>query len=367
MIRNLFELKPVIYGQYNDIEILKYMVRKKRLKYIIYGTGDMAVWFEDWMHRSYGIRPEFIIDKMPHKKQVNGIKVIGFDGFLSMEKEEYFIVVAEKSYEDKDYRRKLSAELLDRGAKIIFNASSVMHSFWPSWYVWIKEHTEELEETANLFADEISRNTLVNYLKVYIDGEPYRGQTFPEEYKYWGVDDNASKLFELTEDEVILNLGGYTGDTVFQYIANEFPFKKIISVEGAEGKCRYIRRSVNLLEASIRNRIQVDCMFLDENNRIDDIYNKEKISLIEMDIEGAEMDVLKGAEVLIKKRRPVLAICAYHKKDDLIKIPGYLLSVCKDYDFVLRKYPSEFFPNYQCIMQVNELVMYAIPKERSLI
>ena len=79
-----------------------------------------------------------------------------------------------------------------------------------------------------------------------------------------------------------------------------------------------------------------------------------------MDIEGAELDVLLGGIETIKRFRPVLAICAYHKAADLVDIPRFIRKTLDRYLIYLRKYRG-FEPN-----TFNEYVYYAIPEERKL-
>lgn len=60
--------------------------------------------------------------------------------------------------------------------------------------------------------------------------------------------------------------------------------------------------------------------------------------LIKMDIEGAEMSALKGAENIIKRDKPMLAICVYHKVGDILAILNYINSIVPEYSFRLRHY-----------------------------
>ena len=43
-----------------------------------------------------------------------------------------------------------------------------------------------------------------------------------------------------------------------------------------------------------------------------------------MDVEGAEQNALRGAEGVILKQRPLLAVSIYHKAPDIWDIPHYL-------------------------------------------
>lgn len=71
---------------------------------------------------------------------------------------------------------------------------------------------------------------------------------------------------------------------------------------------------------------------------IDDLIkekNIEKLDFIKLDIEGSELDTLKGASKSIQKFRPNLAICVYHKRSDLWEIPKYLKELVPEYELYL--------------------------------
>jgi FkbM family methyltransferase len=55
-----------------------------------------------------------------------------------------------------------------------------------------------------------------------------------------------------------------------------------------------------------------------------------RVDFIKMDIEGAEIDAIHGAENLIREDRPTLAISSYHKPDDLWRIPLLIRSFLPD-------------------------------------
>lgn len=71
---------------------------------------------------------------------------------------------------------------------------------------------------------------------------------------------------------------------------------------------------------------------------IDEKLNGYPVSVIKMDIEGSELEALNGAADTIKRCRPRLAICVYHKPEDIIEIPSKILQLNPDYKLYLRHY-----------------------------
>jgi len=79
-----------------------------------------------------------------------------------------------------------------------------------------------------------------------------------------------------------------------------------------------------------------------------------RVDFIKMDIEGAELEALKGAERSIRKHRPKLAISLYHNVEDVDVIPRYLASLDLGYRFYL---------DHHTIYQ-NETVLFAVADSR---
>ncbi len=63
-----------------------------------------------------------------------------------------------------------------------------------------------------------------------------------------------------------------------------------------------------------------------------------RVDFIQLDVEGAELEILKGAVTTIARWKPILAISAYHKVDDFWVLTDFIKSIRPDYEFALRHY-----------------------------
>ncbi len=148
-------------------------------------------------------------------------------------------------------------------------------------------------------------------------------------------------IVQLSPDEVFVDCGAYNGDTVSDfYQASGGRFRRLLAFEPDERNFRKLATSVTddrvVLKCtavgakretarmqssgasssiSESGDLQIECATLDE------LLADENPSFIKMDIEGSEVDALVGATKTLRRCRPNLAICVYHRPDDLWRIP----------------------------------------------
>ncbi len=65
---------------------------------------------------------------------------------------------------------------------------------------------------------------------------------------------------------------------------------------------------------------------------------QEPVTCIKMDIEGAEYQGILGAKEMISRFKPKLAVCVYHKPEDIWELPQLIHRINSEYEFYLRHY-----------------------------
>ena len=192
----------------------------------------------------------------------------------------------------------------------------------------------------------------------------------PNERQYF-----ADGLMRYKKNGVFVDCGALDGATTLEYISHVPDFRKVYAYEPMETAFEECKR--NLLRYGEERIVIRDCAVSDKSGEVyfddatagsshiakqgtrrvktvaidQDIL--EPVDFIKMDIEGTEQQALMGARQHIKHDCPVLAICVYHKPEDLHIIPEMITQMNDKYRFFLRHH----------MMDANETVLYAIPKE----
>lgn len=80
------------------------------------------------------------------------------------------------------------------------------------------------------------------------------------------------------------------------------------------------------------------------------VRDEDRVTFIKMDVEGAELESMRGARRIIQRDRPKLAICIYHKTEDMVTIPLYIKELVPEYKLYVRLHANDG----------SEAVLYAV-------
>lgn len=164
--------------------------------------------------------------------------------------------------------------------------------------------------------------------EVFVDAGAYNGKT-SEAFSSWCKE--YSKIYSMEPDALM-----------FQILREYIKLKKVSNVncinKGAYSHTTEI--SFQNIEESGSSNINENGAAKIQTISIDEMLNGDKATYIKMDIEGAEMSALCGAEKTITKYKPKLAISIYHKDDDLWKIPYYIKKKYPWYKLYIRHYTT---------------------------
>ncbi len=176
--------------------------------------------------------------------------------------------------------------------------------------------------------------------EIFVDLGAYIGDTIADYLNYYGLD-NYKKIYcyEITNESF-----NALQNNLSKFDNIEFRKKAVSNQEGKIFiKESNVDPSANTI--STNGNISIETVTIDN-----DI--KEDVTMIKMDIEGAEEKALLGCQKQIIKNKPKLLISVYHNHEDLWKIPRMISNMKSNYKFYLRYYGNNIFP--------TEIVLIAV-------
>lgn len=228
------------------------------------------------------------------------------------------------------------------------------NEFQPDFTSEFNANREKYDRVYELLSDDVSRNqyeTIINF-RLNHDLTFLEGFTNREKEQYFEDFLNLQPA-----GEVFVDAGGFDGYTSTEFIKRCPQYGAIHLFEPQQDNLEIARRnlqahpnvhvyptglysekaSFNFEAGGSASRITQDGTHTIHVEALDRLI-QSPVTFIKMDIEGAELEAIKGAQHTIRQYKPKLAISAYHKKDDFWKIPELVLSIHNNYKVYFRHY-----------------------------
>lgn len=223
------------------------------------------------------------------------------------------------------------------------------------------EHYDRFYSTYSILEDELSKKSMTAYLQGKIFNN-FTGlsKTYFAHIQNDGGGAYFNNILPFGKNEIMIDCGAFNGDTAIAFTKKYNNYRKIYAYEPDANMFNQLlqnTKNLNIVQinkgvfsstCTLNFNIQNNgCSTFEKNGSmeiqveaIDALLKDEKdpITFIKMDIEGSELEALKGASSIIQLYKPKLAICVYHRSNDLFAIPEILKSLRNDYKFFIRNH-----------------------------
>lgn len=232
---------------------------------------------------------------------------------------------------------------------------------------YIAENEAKFDKAYSLLADEESKKTYRDILNFKVSGKiEYLLSSFCDKDKVY------SDILKLKNDEEIIDLGAYDGDTIREFTkATNGKYRHITALEPDSKSYKKLIKNTdgmpNITALNMGAWSKKDTLIFSadagRNSKLSsegtsiEVTDVDSLNLaptfIKMDIEGSEMRALEGAEKTIKTYTPKLYVCAYHRNEDLFALPLKIHELNDSYKIYFRhsKYIPAWESNFYCVTE----------------
>jgi len=246
------------------------------------------------------------------------------------------------------------------------------HMFYDGLLDDLCSHRREYHALHDRLADDRSRQVLDAVLGFRQTLDPAVLQKVVSENDLYAPEG----LFEFSDNEAYVDGGSYDGDTIRSFVErvhgrfadiyafepDPVTFEKLKANFRNEPRVHPFHAGLHSHAGSLRFRDDASrgAIFADDGDiempvtTIDDVLADRPLTYVKMNIEGAEIDALRGGQKAIGKWLPRLAISVYHRPSDLWRIPQLVSELSPDYELYFRQHDGG----------IIETVLYALPRSR---
>lgn len=350
----------------------------KNKKVVLYGAGDGYITFSIFILNRYGLDVRAILDRKFKRGDVfEGIPAFSPDDY-QLAKDEIGDTIVVVTVGKKEFQDEIRICLDGLGFKHIVSPNDIYeyHLLHPEKELKEKGFRYFVERQDNILLaydrldDELSREIFYTYLKTHMQRKPCPIPSDPLEDQYFPKNLTLSKGYSR-----VINCGSYNGDTVKQihhfhgkvdalacFEPEPENFKRLTrylidEADNVAGDIMAFPCGVfsSISQFRFKADRRINSMISDDGDTViqcvslDCALPKFRPTFINMDIEGAEFEAIKGARLMLCHDKSDLAICVYHTPSHLWDILLYLDALDVGYKFYLRNYTSF----------ITETVLYA--------
>lgn len=288
-------------------ELDKAICKTKAEGIVIFGCGHDGKRTKNILEKCK-YSPKYFCDSDISKigRYIDGLRVLSLEE-ISEKYTDYFIVLGSEKYSEEMYHSLLAKE---------FPAD---HILYPKYGTIYAKCGKQYFDVFSPQKDE-----------VFIDGGAFNGNTILDFISWTNKKYNKIYAFEPLNE-------------MYKYIEERIEKEHLPGVELFQNGLWNKRSSLSFSEKQAGSYIAETGTTVISGITLDEIVGEEKVTFIKLDVEGSELNALKGARNTIRNNKPRLAICIYHKPEDIFEIPAFILELVPEYKFNIRHYGSNMW------------------------
>lgn len=332
----------------------------ERSRIVLYGAGYGGLMFLELLRRR-GLEPECFLDLSPQKqgRTIMGVPVCAPDR-IAAENATVIVCLLEMGQTFCD----IKVRMIGLGCQAVYHLYELREdrALFENQPLVISPDRDLiwgnrglLYQVYQMLEDELSRRTLASIIRSLWSDLGERIPALPMKDQYF-----ADDLYSLRGHEVFADCGAHVGEVFHEFLRRcQGRFERYWAFEPGGQNIRELEKScppeyrqkLIIRHTALGDRPgTVHVRDYDGSNSLVREDGEERVScatldsfagelrptILKIDVEGWESRLLAGAEAIIRRDEPVIAIATYHKEQDFWEIPLRLKHLVPEYHFYLR-------------------------------